>query len=48
VKDSFYKELRQVFDQFFEDYMKILLGYFKEKLGTECIFQISDCNWEFL
>ena len=33
VKDSFYEELEEVFDQFPKYYMKILLGDFNAKLG---------------
>jgi endonuclease/exonuclease/phosphatase family metal-dependent hydrolase len=39
VKDSFYEELEEVFDQFPKYYMKILLGDFNAKLGREHIFK---------
>ena len=39
VKDSFYDELEDVFDQFPKYYMKILLGDFNAKLGIEDIFK---------
>jgi hypothetical protein len=39
-KDSFYKELEQVFDHFPKYHMKILLGYFKAKVGRENIFKL--------
>jgi hypothetical protein len=32
IKDSFYEELEQVFDQFPKYYMKILLGHFNAKV----------------
>jgi hypothetical protein len=35
MKDSFYQELEQVFDQFPRYYMKILLGDFNAKVGWE-------------
>jgi hypothetical protein len=35
IKDSFYKELELVFDQFPMYLMKILLGYFSGKVGME-------------
>jgi hypothetical protein len=35
IKDSFYKELEQAFDQFLTYHMKILLGDFNAKIGTE-------------
>jgi hypothetical protein len=38
VKDSFYEELEQVFDQFPRDHMKILLD-FNAKVGREDIFK---------
>ena len=37
VKDSFYEELEEVFDQFPKYYMKILLGDFNAKLCREGI-----------
>jgi hypothetical protein len=39
IKDSFYKELEQVFDQFCRYHMKILLGDFNTKVGREDIFK---------
>jgi endonuclease/exonuclease/phosphatase family metal-dependent hydrolase len=39
IKDSFYKELEQVFDQFTTYHMKILLGDFNAKVGREDIFK---------
>jgi exonuclease III len=39
VKDSFYEELGRVFDQFPRYDMKILLGDFNVRLGTENIFK---------
>jgi hypothetical protein len=39
TKDSFYKELEQVFDQFPKYHMKILLGDFNGKVGREDIFK---------
>ena len=52
MKDSFYEELEEVFDQFPKYYMKILLGDFNAKLGREDIFKPiigqeslhQDCN----
>ena len=39
-KDSFYEQLEQVFFYHFPKYhMKILLGYFKAKVGRESIFK---------
>jgi hypothetical protein len=38
-KDSFYEELRRVFDQFPRRDMKIILGDFKAKAGRENIFK---------
>jgi hypothetical protein len=40
IKDSFHKELEQVFDQFPRYYMKILLGDFNAKVGKEDIFKL--------
>jgi exonuclease III len=37
IKDSFYEELEQVFDQFPRYYMKILLGDFNTKAGRKDI-----------
>jgi hypothetical protein len=39
IKESFYEELEQIFDQFLRYYMKNLLGNFNAKLGTEDIFK---------
>jgi exonuclease III len=39
IKDSFYKELEQVFDQFTRYHMKILMGDFNAKVGREDIFK---------
>jgi hypothetical protein len=39
IKDSFYEELEQVFDQFPRYHMKILLGDFNAKIGREDIFK---------
>jgi hypothetical protein len=39
IKDNFYKELEQVFDPFPRYHMKIVLGDFNAKLGTENIFK---------
>jgi hypothetical protein len=39
MKDSFYQELEQVFDQFPRYYMKILVGEFNAKVGREDIFK---------
>jgi hypothetical protein len=44
VKDSFYEELRHVFDQFPRYEMKILLGDFNAKVGRECIFKLTIQN----
>jgi len=38
-KDSFYKELEQVFDHFPKYNMKMLQGDFNEKVGRENIFK---------
>jgi endonuclease/exonuclease/phosphatase family metal-dependent hydrolase len=39
IKDSFYEELEQVFDQFPRYHMNILLGDFNAKVGREEIFK---------
>jgi exonuclease III len=39
IKDSFYEELEQVFDQFPRYHMKILLGDYNAKVGREDIFK---------
>jgi hypothetical protein len=43
-KDSFYKELEQVFDQFPRYHMKIFLGDFNAKVGREDIFKLTIGN----
>jgi hypothetical protein len=40
MKDSFYEEVEQVFDQFPRYHMKILLGDFNAKVGREDIFKL--------
>jgi hypothetical protein len=39
IKDSFYEELEQVFDQFPKYHMKIFLGDFNAEIGREDIFK---------
>jgi hypothetical protein len=39
IKDRFYEELEEVFDQFPRYHTKILLGDFNAKLGREDIFK---------
>jgi hypothetical protein len=39
IKDSFYKQLEQVFYQFHRYHMKILLGDFNTKVGQEDTFK---------
>jgi hypothetical protein len=39
IKDRFYEELEQVFDQFPRYHMKILMGNFNAKVGREDIFK---------
>jgi exonuclease III len=39
IKDSFYEELEEVFDQFPRYRMKILMGDFNAKVGREDIFK---------
>jgi hypothetical protein len=39
IKDSFYEELEQVFNQFLRYHMKILLGDLNAKVGREDIFK---------
>jgi hypothetical protein len=39
MKDSFYEELKHVFDQFLKCRMKILLVDLNTKVGRECIFK---------
>jgi hypothetical protein len=43
-KDSFDKELEQVFDHFPKYHMKIMLGDFNAKLGREDIFKLTIRN----
>jgi hypothetical protein len=40
IKDSFYEELEQVFDQFPRNHMKILLGDFNANVGREDMFKL--------
>jgi hypothetical protein len=44
VKDSFYEELRRVFDHFSKYDMKILLGDFNAEVGREDIFKLKIGN----
>jgi hypothetical protein len=44
IKDSFYEELEQVFDQFPRYRMKNLLGDFNAKVGSEDIFKPINGN----
>jgi endonuclease/exonuclease/phosphatase family metal-dependent hydrolase len=44
VKDSFYKELGRVFDNFPKYHMKILLGDFDAKIGRKDIFNSTTEN----
>jgi hypothetical protein len=39
IKDNFYKELEQEFDQFLRYHMKIMLGDFNAKVGMEEMFK---------
>jgi hypothetical protein len=39
IRDSFYEDLEQVFDQFRRYHMKILLGDFNAKVRSEDIFK---------
>jgi endonuclease/exonuclease/phosphatase family metal-dependent hydrolase len=39
IKDSFYEEIEQVFDQCPRYHMKILMGDFNAKVGREDIFK---------
>jgi hypothetical protein len=39
IKDSFYEELEEVFDQFPRYHIKILMGDFSAKVGREDIFK---------
>jgi hypothetical protein len=38
IKDSFYEEVEELFNQFCRYHMKILLGDFNPKVGREDIF----------
>jgi hypothetical protein len=42
IKDNFYKELEQVFDQFLRYHMKIFQGDFDAKVGREDIFKPNE------
>jgi hypothetical protein len=44
IKGCFYEELRHVFDQFPRYNMKILLGDFNAKVGSENIFKLTIGN----
>jgi hypothetical protein len=44
IKDSFYKELEQVFKQLPRCHMKIFLGDFNAKVGREDIFKLIFFN----
>jgi exonuclease III len=44
IKDRFYEDLEQVFDKFPKYHMKILLGDFNAKVGSEDIFKPSNDN----
>jgi hypothetical protein len=46
-KDSYYKDLEHVFDQFLKYYMKMLLGDFNEEVGKEDIFKLTIGNENF-
>jgi exonuclease III len=39
IKDSFYREIEEVFDQFPRNHMKTFLGDFNAKVGREVIFK---------
>jgi hypothetical protein len=39
IKDNFYEEIEQVFDQFSKYHMKILVGNFNANVRTEVIFK---------
>jgi hypothetical protein len=47
IKDRFYEELEQVFDKFRKYPMKILLGDFNAKVGSEVIFKPTIGNESF-
>jgi len=40
-KDSFYEELKQVFDHFCKYHMEIMLGDFNAKVGRENVFKLT-------
>jgi hypothetical protein len=44
IKESFYEELEQLFDQFLKYCTKILIGDFNAKGGREGIFKTIICN----
>jgi hypothetical protein len=44
MKDRFYEELEQVFDKFPRYHMKILLGDFNAKVGSEDVFKPTTGN----
>jgi exonuclease III len=44
VRDSFYEELERVFDKLPKYHMKILLGDFNAKVGSEDIFKLTIGN----
>jgi hypothetical protein len=44
LKDSFYEELELVFDKFPKYHMKILIGDFNAKVGSEDIFKLTIGN----
>jgi hypothetical protein len=44
VKDSFYEELKLIFDKFSKYHLKMLLGYFNAKVGKEDIFKLTTGN----
>jgi hypothetical protein len=39
IKESFYEEIENVFDQFHKYHMKMFLGYFNANVGREDIFK---------
>jgi hypothetical protein len=46
IKDSFYEELEQVFDQFPRYHMKILLGDLNAKVGREGALKQVRHRWQ--
>jgi hypothetical protein len=44
TKDSFYEDLEQVFSHYIQYPIKILLGDFNAKLGTDVIFKPTNGN----